>query len=376
MFNFKQYNFRNLNIALVVIVTVLCAISSLAIKLSGGESLFKRQLVGLVLGLIIVSIVALIDYHFIARFAAIYYIAVVILLVLTRFSPLGTDNTTGSYRWVQIGPIQLQSAELAKIAMIIILAVLFVYLEEKMDRFSTLLIAAIITFIPTSLILVQSDLSSSVVMMFILCIMIFAAGLSYKIVMPILGISVPSIVLFFWYIMQPSQKLLEPYQVNRIIGFLNPEENKSGLMYQQLNSIQAIATGKLYGKMMADAPTAVRGYNSVGVNESDFIWSVIGEEFGFVGCCMILFLLAMIIISCLIVAKKAKDGLGKLIAIGISSMFMFQVFANIGVATMILPNTGLPLPFLSYGLSSLISSMLAIGLILNIGLQQKNNVRG
>ena len=147
-------------------------------------------------------------------------------------------------------------------------------------------------------------------------------------------------------------------------------------MYQQMNSIKAIATGQLYGKLLAEGPSSVRGYNSVGVNESDFIWSVIGEEFGFLGCCIIIFLLSLVIIMCLMTARKAKDRLGKLLAIGVSSMFMFQVFANIGVATMILPNTGLPLPFLSYGLSSLISSMIAIGLIINIGLQQKNNIRG
>lgn len=376
MFNFKQYNFRNLNVTLVVIVTILCSISALAIKLSGGESLFKKQIFGLILGLCVVAVVALLDYHFIARFAVIYYGIIIILLVLTRFSPLGTDNNTSSYRWIDLGPLQLQTSELAKITIIIVLAVLFVSLEERMEKVGTLFIAGILTMIPTSLILVQSDLSSSLVMIFILCIMVFAAGISYKIVATVLGISVPTIVLFFWYIMQPGQTLLREYQLERIIGFMDPYKYKSGSMYQQLNSIQAIATGRLYGKMMSDGSTSVRGYNSVGVNESDFIWSVIGEEFGFLGCCLILLLLAIIIFTCLSIARRAKDRLGRLIAIGISSMFMFQIFANIGVATMILPNTGLPLPFLSYGLSSLISSMIAIGLILNISLQQKNNVRG
>ena len=163
-----------------------------------------------------------------------------------------------------------------------------------------------------------------------------------------------------------------------MVAFTQPDNPIYALRenWQQLCSIQAIGTGKLYGKLLLEGPSTPRNYDIVGVNESDFIWSVIGEEFGFIGGCIILLLLAIIIFICLLTARKAKDRLGKLICIGISAMFMFQVFANIGVATMILPNTGLPLPFLSNGLSSLISSMIAIGLVLNIGLQQKNNVRG
>lgn len=378
MFNFKQYNFRNLNVSLVVIVSTLCLISAYAIKLSdsNGAGLFKRQIVGLVLGLIIIAVVAMIDYHFIARFALVIYLIITVLVAMTILTPLRTDLGTSSYRWIDLKVIQLQPSELAKIGLIITLAVLFTKLEEKMDKISTLLIGGIIMAIPTVFILNQSDLSSSLVMIFIFCIMIFAAGLSYKIVLSILGISVPAIVGFFWYIMQPNQTLLEPYQLQRIIGFLDPEKYGASTMYQQLNSIKAIATGQLYGKLLSEGPSNIRGYNSVGVNESDFIWSVIGEEFGFLGGCIIILLLGLVVISCLMTSRKAKDNLGKLLAIGVSAMFMFQIFANIGVATMILPNTGLPLPFLSYGLSSLISSMIAIGLILNIGLQQRNSVRG
>lgn len=378
MFNFKQYNFRNLNVSLVVIVSTLCLISAYAIKLSdsNGAGLFKRQIVGLVLGLIIIAVVAMIDYHFIARFALVIYMIITVLVAMTILTPLRTDLGTSSYRWIDLKVIQLQPSELAKIGLIITLAVLFTKLEEKMNKISTLLIGGITMAIPTVFILNQSDLSSSLVMIFIFCIMIFAAGLSYKIVLSILGISVPAIVGFFWYIMQPNQTLLEPYQLQRIIGFLDPEKYGASTMYQQLNSIKAIATGQLYGKLLSEGPSNIRGYNSVGVNESDFIWSVIGEEFGFLGGCIIILLLGMVIISCLMTSRKAKDDLGKLLAIGVSAMFMFQIFANIGVATMILPNTGLPLPFLSYGLSSLISSMIAIGLILNIGLQQRNSVRG
>jgi rod shape determining protein RodA len=146
-------------------------------------------------------------------------------------------------------------------------------------------------------------------------------------------------------------------------------------MYQQDNSIQAIGSGQLIGKLFSGDESGLRGYRHVPVSESDFIFSVAGEELGFLGCCFILLLYAFIIYTCLSTAKKAPDKMGMLIAIGIASMFAFQVFVNIGVVTAILPNTGIPLPFLSAGLSSLISSMMAIGIILNIRLQPQKQRR-
>ena len=139
-------------------------------------------------------------------------------------------------------------------------------------------------------------------------------------------------------------------------------------MYQQNQSVISIASGKLYGKLL-DGNEATRNYTNVDVTESDFIWTPISEEFGFLGCMLILLLLSIIIIKCFLVAKNAKDYLGMMIAVGIGSMFCFQTFFNIGVTTSLLPNTGLPLPFLSNGLSSLLSNMMSIGILLNIGIQ-------
>ena len=139
-------------------------------------------------------------------------------------------------------------------------------------------------------------------------------------------------------------------------------------MYQQNNSVLSIASGRLYGKLLEGSESA-RNYTSVDVTESDFIWTPISEEFGFIGCMVILILLSIVIIKSFITAQNAKDYTGMMIAVGIGAMFCFQTFFNIGVATSILPNTGLPLPFLSNGLTSLISNMMAIGILLNIGIQ-------
>lgn len=376
MFNFKQYDFKKYNISLIIAVIMLCIISAVCLKFAGeneglGNYYFKRQIVGLFMGIFIIGIVSIIDYHFICHFVIFYYVGGIILLVLTKFSSLGRDHDTGCMRWIKLG-IEIQPSELSKIILILTLAVFFVKMKDRMNKFSTLLISCIIMAVPTSLILIQTDLSSSMVMVFIFVIMTFAAGLSYKIIIPTVLAGIPCIAGLLWYVLQPWQKLLAGYQQDRIMSILKPENFADSGMYQQNNSIQAIASGQVYGKLIMGNDSGIKGYNYVAVNESDFIYSVIGEELGFIGGCFVIGLLAFIIIKCLITAKKAGDRTGSLIATGISAMFMFQVFANIGVATSILPNTGLPLPFLSFGLTSLLSSMITIGIIINIGMQKKN----
>ena len=379
MFNFKQYNFRRYNIFLIIIVTITGILGANFVKLASGEELgpsaLKKQIIGFFLGLIFAIVISLIDYHFICKFVVFYYILGVLMAAATRFSPIGTDLNTGSYRWIKLPGLNLQPSELCKIILILSLAVFFTKYEEYMDKFRIFILGGVLMFLPTAFILVQSDLSSSIVMMFIFCMMIFAAGLSYKIIGALFAVGVPTFIAVFWYVQQPYQKLLDFYQQGRILGFLNPDKY-SDIMYQQNYSYQAIASGTLIGKLFNDTASTTRVYRHADVTESDFIFAVIGEEVGFLGSCAIIFLLGIIIAICLVTAKKASDRIGMLIAIGIGSMFMFQTFANIGVATRILPNTGLPLPFISAGLSSLMSCMIGVGLLLNIRLQSSRSRSG
>lgn len=376
MFNFKQYDWKRYNISLIIIVIVLCICSAYFVKFAVGEetgnSFFKRQLLGMSMGLIIAIVVSMIDYHFICEFVIVYYIIGTIMVAATKLSPLGTDLDTDSYRWLDLPGVNFQPSEICKIILILALAVFFSRAQEKIDKISTVFFSAVIMAVPTFFILIQSDLSSSMVMVFIFLMMIFAAGLTYKVIIPIVATAIPAFFAFLWFVQQPfATKIFKEYQIGRIVSFLQPEKYPD-LMYQQNHSVQAIASGQLYGKLISDTATTTRDYRWVGVTESDFIFTVIGEEIGFIGCCIILGLLLAIIVKCLLTAKKAGDTLGQLIAIGISAMFMFQVFANIGVATSILPNTGLPLPFLSNGISSMIGSMTAIGIILNVGIQARS----
>lgn len=364
----KRYNWRNIDIFLIVIVLLLTFISSYVISMVNPSISMKRQLVGIVGGLIIIAIFTLIDYHDICMYIPIIYIITTLMAAATKLSPLGDDNKTGSYRWLDLKVISFQPSEVCKIVLILTLAVFFAKRRENIQSFKNFFLATAITIVPTGFILIQSDLSSSVVMLVILTMMLACSGIGHRILGPVAAVVVPVIGFLFWYIQQPNQILLRGYQLDRIMGWLHPEDKELGVMYQQNNSVLSIASGRLYGKLL-EGNEAVRNYTSVDVTESDFIWSPISEEFGFVGCMVILLLLSVIIIKCFIAAKNAKDYMGMMIAVGIGSMFYFQTFFNIGVATSLLPNTGLPLPFLSNGLTSLIGNMMAIGILINIGIQ-------
>lgn len=366
MFNFKSYDWKRYNYALIATVIMLASIGVFLIyKVQGTDvNMYLKQIVGLMGGLFIAVVVSMIDYHFISKFYIVLYLINLILLVLVKLVGV---NFHGAQRWLDIG-FMFQPSELSKIILIIFFAKFISIVQKKINHGFVLISSIILMAIPTFLILTQTDLSTSMVIIFVFVMILFAAGLSWKIILPTLIVGVPTLLGLFWYVQQDYQKLLSPYQQERILSILQPEKYPE-IYYQQENAVQAIGSGQLLGKTLIEQADNIRGYRLVPIAESDFIFTVAAEEFGFIGCCFILLLYSIIIFICLSTARSAVDIMGKIIATGISSMFMFQVFVNIGVNTAILPNTGLPLPFLSQGLSSLVSSMIAIGMILNIRLQ-------
>lgn len=381
----KQYDWRQYNVSLLCIVILLCLISAFSVYLAGGEDkgmvYMKGQIVGMIMGLVIILFLSLMDYHFICRFVGIYY-CIGIALTAATYSPIGVTNDKKAARWINLAGITFQPSELMKIILIMTLAVMFAKNQNKNRQLRYMIPMMLVTAVPVALIVNQPDLSSSLVSVFILVCMIFIAGISYRVLVPIVLLGIPIGLVGFWYIQQPGNLIFrnpEDYHYLRIMAWLHPETDVDERWnYQQNRSIRSIASGKLYGKYLQDGGSSgsPRDYTTVGVRESDFIWSVIGEEFGFLGCCLILALLALVIFKCIIVARKSQDYMGKMIAVGVASMFMFQVFTNISVATLIFPNTGLPLPFLSNGLSSMLSSMIGIGLIMNIGIQPARSSKG
>lgn len=374
MIKFKKYDLKNYNISLIIIVTVLSMIGIFLISIvqKDTERLFEKQILGLVVGLTIAVVVSFIDYRFIGRFFIIFYIINLGLLIAVK---LYGKNVYGATRWLDLKYFTFQPSELSKVIMIIFFAKLFTIFKEKLNTFPVVLLSIATFAIPIYLVLSQPDLSSSLVFVFVFLMMIYVAGLKYKIIIPALLIGIPLFLGLFWYVQQDYQAILSPSQQLRVLSIINPEEY-AGTMYQQENSITVIGSGKLTGKLLQEEGTeAILSDTYVPVSESDFIFSVVGEAFGFIGAFLVLLLYVIIVVKCLMVARNSPDYMGMLISSGVACMFMFQVFVNVGVVTAILPNTGLPLPFLSYGLSSLVSSFIAIGLVLNISLQKNKRRR-
>lgn len=362
-YNLKKYNWRLL--LLVIAATVL----GLFVIESAADGYARKQLLGMIVGLAGLIIISFIDYNFILKFQwPIYFAAVAILGAVLLFGV----NVNDAKRWFSLGSFgTLQPSEFAKIMMIIVLTRLITDHRDQISQLKTLIMLGIIYMIPVFLIYMEPNMSTTLVFLFIFVMMIFCGGLSYKFIGRVLVFTVPVVGFLVWYIQQPFQILLHGYQLNRILAFLNPSEYQQTTANQQYNSVMAIGSGMITGKgLNNNTITSVKGGNFISEQQTDFIFSVIGEELGFVGSCVTILLVALIVFECLKVAKNASNMSGRLIACGVGSMIAFQSFVNIGVATNILPNTGLPLPFISYGLSALLANMAGIGLVINVDLQK------
>ena len=297
------------------------------------------------------------------------YGANIALLLIVR---LFGDSANGAARWIDFGFIRFQPTELSKIIIILFFARFFMDHEEDLNTPKTLAKSVLLLAVPLLLIYEQPDLKNTLMMLAVFCILIYIAGLSYKIIGGTFLILIPLIIIFLSIVVQPDQKLIKDYQRDRIMSFLYPENDEySDDIQQQNNSKTAIASGELIGKKLSgnDEVASVNEGNFVSENQTDFIFAVAGEEYGFLGCCTILLLLLAISIECIRMGLRAKDLSGKIICCGMASIVSLQSFLNICVATGIAPNTGTPLPFVSYGLTSLVSLYLGMGLVLNVGLQ-------
>lgn len=364
----KQYKLRFYNFRLMLFLLAVSAIGVVLVS-TAREDLKYKQLAGVILGVMIMVILSLIDYSWISNFQWIMYGANIVLLLLVR---LFGDTANGAARWIDFDFIRFQPTELSKIIIILFFARFFMDHEENLNTFRTIAKAVVLLAVPLFLIYEQPDMKNTIMILALFCILIYIAGISYRIIGGALLIAIPLMIIFLVIVVQPDQKLIQDYQRNRIMAFLYPEnEEYTDDVEQQNNSRTAIASGELIGKRLSgdDSVTSVNDGNFVSENQTDFIFAVAGEEYGFVGCSVIILLLFLISAECIRMSLRAKDLSGKIICCGMGSVIALQSFLNICVATGMGPNTGTPLPFVSYGLSSLISLYIGMGLALNVGLQ-------
>lgn len=368
----KKYDFTKYNLLLVLVILVTSSFGALMINSASNMSDCIKQFLGIAAGFVIMVVISLIDYNFVLKFYWLIYI--VNLLLLAGLTVLGTDFGTNAVRWYNLGFINLQPAEFSKVLMILFLAKFLTVHREKISTYKFLFVLAVLLGIPLFFIYNQPDLSTTLLIFIVMVTMIYCAGLKYKNIIVILLCVIPILVTGIIYIQSPDQKLLYNHQVNRILSFIYPDEYDD-LRYQQDNSVRAIGSGQLYGKgYNNDDSSSIKNLGYIAEAESDFIFAVIGEEFGFIGGCFLIFLLAFLVFECILISIYAKDFQGRLICCGYGALIAFSTFINIGVATEILPNTGLPLPFISKGLSSLIGLFGGAGVVLNVSLQRRNKI--
>lgn len=363
----KQYRLKDYRFRLVFYVVALTIIGIMVVG-SAKPSVQNKQIAGLILGLIVMVGVSLIDYNFILKFSWIFYFINVALLA--AIFVIG-EETKGATRWLKIG-IRFQPSELGKILLVLFFAYYLSKNKDKLNNIRTLFCTLVLAAVPLLLIFKEPDLSTTIVTALIFASLLFIAGLSYKIVLTVLGICIPTGLIGITVILRMAQSSGD-YRFGRIMAWLYPQDPRwSDIAAQQQNSIMAIGSGQLWGKGLNNsAATSMKNANYIIEPQTDFIFAVAGEELGFIGTMVIVLLLLFIVIECILIARKAKDLAGRLICCGMAALIGFQSIFNIFVATGLMPNTGIPLPFVSYGLTSLLSLYLGMGFVLNVGLQPK-----
>ena len=362
----KKYRVRDYDFKLIIMLIAITVVGILVIG-SADRSYQSKQILGFVMGLFLMVVISLFDYSTFLNFYWIIYIGNLVLLLLVEFFGEKSNN---AQRWVSIAGIRFQPSETAKILLILFYAQYIMKHKETISSLKTIISMLVLLSPPLLLIYRQPDLSTTIMIALLFCVLLFMGGLSYKIIFGVLAIAVPLFVIFLTLVLQPDQTLLKDYQQTRILAWLNPSEYSTSEGYQQDNSKMAIGSGELFGKGLNNNEiSSVKNGNFISEPQTDFIFAIVGEELGFAGGCLVVGLLFLITLECLMIARKAKDIAGMLIATGMATVIGFQSFMNIGVATGIVPNTGIPLPFVSYGLTSLVSLYIGMGFVLNVRLQ-------
>ncbi|MEG2350099.1 MAG: FtsW/RodA/SpoVE family cell cycle protein [Hungatella sp.] len=366
-----DYNFKRYNIRIILYMLMLSFIGILAIwsATNQNRSMEGKQIIGIVVGLIFTIGLSLIDYHKILSFSIVIYLLCVISLAAVLFFGKSKGIAT---RWIVLPFIgQIQPAEFVKIGLMIFFSWYFQKYQENINHASVIFLALGLFALPLLLIGLQPNLSTAIVTTVMVAAIVFTTGISYRWILGALALAVPSGILFLYLLQYNMIPFIQEYQARRILTWLDPTIDAAAY-YQQENSIMAIGSGQLWGKGLNTTEIAsVKNGNFLSEEQTDFIFAIIGEELGFVGCLVVIGLILALVYECLLMANRAKDLSGRLLCTGMAILIAFQSFANIAVATGIFPNTGLPLPFISYGVSSLLSIFMGMGIVINVGLQRK-----
>ncbi len=318
------------------------------------------QSAAFVLGLAGMIVLCFFDYEQLGKMIIpILTISAGLLVIVLIFGVFGSWGTKG---WLDLGFVNIQPAEIAKPCFAVTFAYHLSRVGDKLNRLPVLLGLVLHMLIPVGLIALQPDLGSAMVYIFMFVCMIFTAKLSYKYIIPAIIAGVGLLPVVYNFVLTDTQRW-------RIQVFLNPSLDPLDKGYNVIQSKIAVGSGQLFGKGFLQGTQNQMSY--LPMKYTDFIFSVISEEFGFIGAMFVVIGLFLIIYKCFKIAQSADNMFGRLIATGIGAMFLFHTFENIGMCIGLMPVTGIPLPFLTYGGSSLVTNMLSIGIVLSISYHNK-----
>ena len=361
---------KHVDLTLLLTAAALTCLGALAINSASQPRLraigvdphffLKRQLIYVALASIVFLVTMLFDYRQMRAAAPIVY-GINLLLLVFVLTPLG-HRALGAQRWIDLGVLQVQPSELMKVILVATLASLFIVESHDREGPMRVVFAMAITGIPAMLIFIQPDLGTVMVLFAIVFAMLVVSGTKIRWLLLVLLAGVLALVLGL------QVGVLKDYQVARLTAFLDADSDPQHAGFNLAQSKIAIGSGGLTGKGANAASQTNLAY--VPQQHTDFIFTAIGEERGFIGTMMIVGLFALLLWRCVRIAFVSKDLFGTMLASGIGAMFAFQVFVNIGMTVGIMPITGIPLPFVSYGGSSLITSYVAIGILMNVHMRR------
>ncbi|HBR18044.1 MAG: rod shape-determining protein RodA [Deltaproteobacteria bacterium RIFCSPLOWO2_12_FULL_43_16] len=348
----------------VFLVTIfLCLIGILniysAALMDSDNNLYEKQLIWFSIGLALMILATLVNYIHLERLAYPIYIIAIILLISTIL----TGRTAGgAKRWLSIGFASFQPSEFAKIAIILILSKYFSAIKIPFRGLSLkeLIVPSVIAFIPFILIIKQPDMGTAVIIFLIFASMVIFAKVRLKLLIGITAISLPLIPIAWHF--------LKDYQKARLMSFLDPTLDPLGTGYHIMQSKIAIGSGGIIGNGFTNGTQGQLRF--LPEHHTDFIFSVLAEEWGFIGSFIVLILYFVLVLWGLNIAQNAKDRLGAFLAFGVSFMFLWHILINIGMVTGMLPVVGVPLPFMSYGGSFLITTMIGAGILANVSMRR------
>jgi rod shape-determining protein RodA len=368
---FKQFDFPLFTAVVALSIIGIVILMSAMQGMISWQSTWTKQVICLAMGIVIAIITSTLDYKDFKTLGILVYLVSIGLLVLVLF--VGVEKY-GSKSWLDLPVINnFQPSELAKVAFVLVIPIFFERLKDGVDVWKNLFKLLTYTAVPIGLILLQPDIGTAMVFIFAFIIMLFVYGIPYKYFLFTLGAGVVSAPFLYLFILSGHIK-------DRVMTFLNPELDPLGKGMQVFRSKMTIGSGQIFGKGLfhglqtQNSSAVIKSSNNVPFKQNDFIFSVVGEELGFIGSMIIIVLIIFILFRCLYIAQNARDNYGAFIVVGISAILGFHFIENIGMCIGVLPVTGIPLPFMSQGGSALLTNYISIGVLLSVSMRRKRTI--